>query len=164
MDQQRLRALTRTLNGVPSRRDVLRGLAGTGLGLSLARLPVLVAASTRNQYGCLNVGDRCRRASQCCSGICTRENGKKKCRAHHRSGCAETADSCRKPVSCATSGLCVRTTGKASFCGISGGVCSGCTRDVECEPSYGPGAACVVCAECTNTDGRPATICFSAAT
>jgi len=167
MNQNRLATLTRTVTRVPSRRDLLRGLAATGLGLGTLRLPRLVQASTHptgeaaaraNPYGCLDVGARCTRASQCCSGVCTRRNGKKRCRAHHRGGCAATSDSCQAPVTCETSGLCLRTTGNASFCGEQvSGTCSDCAKDVDCEPTHGPGAACVVCAEC------PGTTCFAAA-
>jgi hypothetical protein len=166
MDQNRFATLTRTVTRVPSRRDLLRGLAATGLGIGTLRLPRLVLAYTRpteeaaaraNQYGCLDVGARCKQASQCCSGICERRNGKKKCRAHHRGGCAATSDSCWKPVTCETSGYCFRTTGNASFCGELGGTCSGCAKDIDCEPTHGPGAACVVCAECAGTT------CFAAA-
>jgi hypothetical protein len=166
MNQNRFATLTHTVTRVPSRRDLLRGLAATGLGLGTARLPRPVQAHTRpteeataltNQYGCLNVGARCKRARQCCSGVCTRRNGKKTCRAHHRGGCAATSDSCQEPVTCETSGYCFRTTGNASFCGELSGTCSDCAKDIDCEPTLGPGAACVVCAECAGTT------CFAAA-
>jgi hypothetical protein len=39
VDQHRFEAVTRFLSGVPSRRHLLRGLAGAGLGLGVARLP-----------------------------------------------------------------------------------------------------------------------------
>ncbi len=44
MDQIGILALTRSLTAAPSRRDVLRGLAGAGLGLGAARWPNRAAA------------------------------------------------------------------------------------------------------------------------
>lgn len=44
MDQQRFHAVTRLMTTLPSRRHLLRGLAGAGLGLGIARLPDLVEA------------------------------------------------------------------------------------------------------------------------
>jgi hypothetical protein len=78
----------------PSRRHILRGLAGMGLGLGSLLLPNIAAAKKPhkgkkakrkqpkkrsetlplpafNAFGCLNVGQTCRGdSSLCCSGIC----------------------------------------------------------------------------------------------
>ena len=81
--------LKRHLRRLPSRRDVLRGLAGTGLGIGALRLSDAVEAKKKsrrkkrdkkkkkspqpvvNQYGCLEVGQPCRGdSSLCCAGIC----------------------------------------------------------------------------------------------
>jgi hypothetical protein len=85
LNQHRIAVVTRSLTSVPSRRDVLRGLVGAGLGLGAARLPAVVAAKKKrkkkvkpNAFGCLNVDAACKNADQCCSGICEG----KKCRAH----------------------------------------------------------------------------------
>ena len=47
MDQQHIHAVTRTLSRLPSRRDVLRGLAGAGLGLNGLWLAGGVAAKKK---------------------------------------------------------------------------------------------------------------------
>ena len=100
MDQHHLTTWTRSLSSLPSRRDVLRGLAGAGLGLSALRLSDAVAAKHKNkkgkkrkrkktsqtpitpppftlpplvfnQFGCVEVGQPCRGDNtNCCSGIC----------------------------------------------------------------------------------------------
>ena len=97
MDQHYFDGLSRTLARLPSRRDVLRGLAGAGLGLGALRQPDAIAAKKKgrhkktrkkhppspplqpslqlplvfNQYGCVEVGQACRGDnSLCCSGIC----------------------------------------------------------------------------------------------
>ena len=49
MDQHRFDTLTRSLSGASSRRALLRGLAGLGLGLGIARLPQTAAAKKRKQ-------------------------------------------------------------------------------------------------------------------
>ena len=146
MDPDRIAGLKDLVTEKPSRRDVVRGLTAVGVGLGLSPLARRVQAQSLD--ACRMFGDRCKSASQCCSGICKRRNGKKKCRAHHRGGCAATSDSCQEPVTCKTSGNCLRTTGNASFCGEPGGTCGGCAKDIDCKPTHGPGAACVVCAEC----------------
>ncbi len=145
MDQQRLTTWTSSVRSLPSRRDVLRGLAGAGLGLGSLRLSndVVAEKHTRklkkdkkkkrsqavvNQYGCLNVGQPCRGDStRCCSGICQGAAPKKgkpdtsRCVAHNTSICKVTSDSCTTglPVRCHATDpyrICLRTTGNAGFC------------------------------------------------
>jgi hypothetical protein len=99
MDQHRLTTWKRAFSGVPSRRDVLRGLVGAGLGLCSLRLTDVVAAKDKkqrkqrrrkkqaqapvtapsfelpplviNEFGCIDVGQACRGDSAlCCSGTC----------------------------------------------------------------------------------------------
>jgi hypothetical protein len=173
VDEHRMFALTRSLTSVPSRRDVLRGLAGIGLGLGVVRFPGAAEAKSKkrrknkakkprpNQYGCLSVGARCKNADQCCSGICEG----KKCRAHDTGACAAGTHPAgcggASTVSCTTSlgkaGVCGTTTGKAGYC-FASGQCFACTTDAECQVAedgkYGPRAACVRCAlECATTGG-----------
>ncbi len=85
--------MTRALGRIPSRRDVLRSLAGAGIGISALGLPGIVDAKKHrkkkgkkkrktepqpqlpplvfNQFGCIEVGQPCRGDSAlCCSGIC----------------------------------------------------------------------------------------------
>jgi hypothetical protein len=164
MDQQHISSFTRSMTRVPSRREVLRGLAGAALGLGVARPPELAAAKKRtkkakkpktpkpNAYGCLNVGAVCKNGDQCCSGVCEG----KTCRAHHAGICRVDYDLCTTGAghlcgivnevgaNCA----CVLTTGNAPFCGdfSEGTTCRECNQDADCEEEFGPGAACVVMA------------------
>ena len=56
MDQHRFEALIRAWRGVPSRRHLLRGLAGAGFGLGVARLPAGGEAKRRNTIKSKNTG------------------------------------------------------------------------------------------------------------
>ncbi|MGH2617080.1 MAG: hypothetical protein ACRDJC_17750 [Thermomicrobiales bacterium] len=172
MNQNRLTVLTRSLTDYPSRRHVLRGLVGAGLGLGAARLPEAAARKKRkkrkktpkfNAFGCVNVGDFCKSADQCCSGICEGQLGNKKCRAHGTGGCppgvqdtsCNAAGGTNIPCTTATgnpNGLCGTTTGNAGYCLDSGG-CYPCTKDVECQSQCGPQAACIRCDDCEETGG-----------
>ena len=49
MDQHRFDTLARSLSGLPSRRHLLRGLAGAGVGLGAARLPAVTAAKGKRK-------------------------------------------------------------------------------------------------------------------
>ena len=91
-----------------------------------------------NQYGCLDVGDPCKRASQCCSSICKGKPGKKTCRAHDESICTPRRNICTTGVAALCNGsnvsaACVLTTGKTAFCGdFTSGAdqhCQRCSRD-----------------------------------
>ncbi|MGH2617078.1 MAG: hypothetical protein ACRDJC_17740, partial [Thermomicrobiales bacterium] len=125
MDQHRLTVVTRTLTSLPSRRDVLRGLFGAGLGLAAIRLPNVAAAKKKrrkvkkarpNAFGCLEVGDPCKTADQCCSGICQGKKPKKgkkdksKCIAHNVGECGVGQDSCTaEDFPCGNNGFCYHT-------------------------------------------------------
>jgi hypothetical protein len=163
MNHNRFDALTRTLISVPSRRHLLRGLAGAGLGLGGTRLPDLAEAKKKrkrkkkgkkakpNAFGCLNVGDPCKSEEQCCSGICEGKKGKKRCQAHDAGICTVGLNICTGAVarcnadnpSCG----CVLTTGNAGFCGDftdgANNLCRDCSEDTDCQEEFGPGAACV---------------------
>ena len=95
MDQTSFNVVTRILSHLPTRRAVLRGLAGAGLGFNSLRLSQAVEAKKKhkkrnkrtkhtktqpvlNQYGCLDVGQPCKGDStRCCSGICAGKKPKK---------------------------------------------------------------------------------------
>lgn len=162
MDQHRIDALTRSLSRVPSRRDVLRGLAVAALGLGMTRWPEAAETKKRkntkarpNTFGCLDVGDRCQRAGQCCSGLCQGKKGKKRCRAHDTGNCQAgnaTTICGGVEVPCTTSlgkpGVCVTTTGNAAYCQAAV-YQFGCKTDVDCQVVaggiLGTRAACVRC-------------------
>lgn len=118
-----------------------------------------------NEYGCLNVGDRCDSTElACCSGICQQEpgNGKRKrrqsfCVAHDEGGCQPSQDFCVDGdvgTTCGVGGACLRTTGQAGFCGrLLGSDCFSCRTDADCAAAFGTGVACVVCGSCGESSG-----------
>jgi len=69
LDQHRFDPLIHTLSSVPTRRDILRGLAGFGLGLGALRWPDAAEAETRCTRKRVK---RCRRAGKKClsNGSC----------------------------------------------------------------------------------------------
>jgi hypothetical protein len=168
MDQHRITALRRSLISMPSRRDVLRGLTGVGLGLGSRLWPQEPAAKGKrkrkdkkkkakpNAFGCLSVGKTCKKAEQCCSGICDGKKSKRKCRAHDTGTCDQDvagvcqtgtpiATACNNRNDCA----CFRTTAGSSvcgelFCGREGcSDCADCQRDADCVAlGFPSGAAC----------------------
>jgi hypothetical protein len=77
VDRSHFAALTRALIAVPSRRHLLRGLAGAGLGLGVARLPQFAAAKKRK---------RKKQAAR----RCKQQGGP--CRTFVAEGCALTED------------------------------------------------------------------------
>jgi hypothetical protein len=165
----RLADVLRSLSSLPSRREVLRGLAvtglGLGLGLGLAVVPTQTEAKPArrkkrkrpqpakpNRFGCLEVNDPCRRHLQCCSGICTGKPGRKRCRAHGTGTCNQA-----NPAICETAApeqtfcnnsrtcVCIRTTADSSFCGQTGAGsgCTTCKRDTDCvKLGFPSGSAC----------------------
>ena len=171
MVPSRFDALTRSLAVRPTRRGVLKRLAGVlALGL-LGSLPRVVSSRKgkrkkpkKNAFGCLNVGKPCRgKNGKCCSGICQGKRPKKgkkdksRCVGHDATSClvgqAEVACGGTQTVNCITSagrdGRCETTTGNAAFCrafGVSG--CFACKTDSDCQTHCGPGAACFPCTSC----------------
>ena len=165
MDEHHLDTLIRYIFGGASRRTMVRRLIAAGTGLASIH-HVQTGAKTRkrrlrrnaaprlNAYGCLDVGRPCRgNDTLCCSGICqgmaprSQRRDRSRCAAHHTGGCQLAQDICigPGPAPCGTDGSCVRTTGNAPFCFTGPGDCTGCARDPDCEPQFGPGAACIVC-------------------
>jgi hypothetical protein len=175
MDGSRIDAIARSLGGATSRRTILGGL--TALGATALRLPGAATARKRknkqkplpNAYGCLDIGQKCGGSSaRCCSGICQGKKPKKGkrdksvCAAHNALTCTAGQDSCLGTnLYCGNAGICLQTTGKASYCGQTPS-CAACQRDADCEAMKGPGAACVVCAisSCPGTGGMA---CYAAA-
>jgi hypothetical protein len=146
VDQKRFDAVTRTLTSLPSRRDVLRGIAAVGIGVSGLRTSDAAEAKKKskhkkrkgkkkkkttpqpvvNQFGCLDVGQPCKGDSTlCCSGVCEGKKPKKgekderTCAAHNAGFCTAEVDSCTVGgnTSCRPNCFCTQTTGHAGFCG-----------------------------------------------
>lgn len=143
-----------TLCRAASRRQTLLafflGLAG------LRRLDGVIAGP-----GCKNVGKKCRKKKDCCSGVCKGKKGKKKCRAHDTGGCraGQQEETCGGAadlpciVSSGEEGLCDTTTGNAGYCTVGGG-CFRCSKDADCRQFCGPAAACIRCeALCADAGG-----------
>jgi hypothetical protein len=173
MDGTHFDDLTRSLTD--SRRSLLGGAIAAATGLSGVRFAEArkkrkhkkrKPIAKPNAYGCLEVGDPCKSADQCCSGICEGKKGKRKCVAHDVAICQVDSDSCSggEGVLCGTNNplcACTLTTGNAPFCGDYTGfpgdaLCRDCRQDTDCEAEFGPGAACVIysglCAEiCPDT-------------
>ena len=175
MNRNHTATLMRSLTGAPSRRNILRGLAGAGLGLGAARFPEIGRAKRkstpklrRNEFGCVPIGEPCRGSNaNCCSGVCQGkkpEKGKKDksvCVAHDASTCVagqRDHDICARAtnVACTTStgdtGQCQTTTGTAPYCARQS-YCFRCSRDADCRPFCGEKAACIECVGCTVQGG-----------
>jgi hypothetical protein len=155
MDASRFDRLTRAISHATlPRRQILIALVLGIVGLH-ARGGAVAAGP-----GCKNVGKKCKKKKDCCSGICKGKKGKKRCKAHDTGGCqaGQRQGICGGvDVPCTTSagnpGLCQTTTGNAAYC-TAGGGCFACQQDADCRPFCGPGAACVRCLFC-GEDGSP---------
>lgn len=184
-DGKRLDWLRNTLLGLPSRRDVLRGIAATGIGLVSVAVPASAGAKPKqqrkrrkpgqrpakpNRYGCRKVDDSCRRHRQCCSGVCAGKRGRKRCRRHGAGTCSQTRPAlceaasqlttlCNNSSNCA----CVRTTSGSAYCGsLVTSSCVPCKRDADCvKQGFHRGSACAPfgTGNCAGQCAR-ATACF----
>jgi hypothetical protein len=162
MDDARLDALAQNLAAGHSRRISIRLLAGLAIGNSLARADLVEGKRKKrkrkrfafNEFGCVNVGGKCRgRDSVCCSGRCRGKKPKpgkadrRHCVAHDTGGCMGTDRVCPS-VLCTTSighaGGCTTTTGNAPYC-ADFVTTTPCNKDADCVPFCGPLAACFVC-------------------
>jgi hypothetical protein len=165
MEIKRLETVIRALTVLPSRRGVLRGLAGTGLGL--VRWPSPAEAKKKrkrknkrkvkfNDFGCVNVGGFCKNDEQCCAGICEGKKGKRKCKAHGTGTCDQEGPrlctspnpvllKCNNSADCA----CIRTTAGSNFCSSELAIeCADCQQDADCEAlGFPPGSACAPTSE-----------------
>ena len=165
MDTVHFTLVTRTLTTIPSRRDVLRGLAGAGLAMGLATMRPPAGAdakkhrkrkkrkpsATPNSYGCLDVNNPCTSAEQCCSGVCEGKKGKKRCQAHDTGTCDQdlpglcsptpTIAPCNNSPTC----FCMISTANSSFCAQLGVTrCTNCRKDADCiAQGMPPGSACL---------------------
>jgi hypothetical protein len=162
MNVSRFDTLTRSLVATASsRRGLLRGVAGIAFG-TLAAVPGAAEAGA-TLVNCVQVGKRCKRSGQCCSGHCRGPKGKKTCRAHDVGTCTATQNFCTSAADLCGGGQCgcTRTTGGASFCS-KGGTLINCAKDAECVAALDtPGAACVVFAgsDCLPEGNRCALPC-----
>jgi hypothetical protein len=172
MEASRFDRLSRSFSAASSRassrRDLLPRLAVTALGLgSLFDLESAAKKGKKklvfNQFGCVDVGGKCRgKDKNCCSGICQGKKPKKskkdksRCVAHDETTClpGQMGEVCggSADVPCVTTtgraGGCFTTTGNAGYCSAAG-ECFPCQKDADCILYCGAQAACITCAtEC----------------
>jgi hypothetical protein len=197
MDARRFDHLTRSLSAATSRRAILPTLEAGAFGLAMPSHLRQVAIAKQdkkgrkkkkklvfNQFGCIDVGGKCRgNDANCCSGLCEGKKPKKgkkdksRCVAHDTgTGCVAGQQSpfCQGVMpaaldsegmlgQCTTStgvaGVCQTTTGNAPYCQRDR-ACMRCTKDTECEVVCGPGAVCGLCDGCVLNGG---TACFGPA-
>ena len=185
MNRTRFDHLTRAMRNAFSRRGLLRGFA-VAYGLTAIHAPDALEARRkkkleRNQYGCVDVGDKCRgRDKNCCSGRCRGkkpskgENDTSRCVAHDMGALESGEGGCRAQddsfgpgdTFCTTTagenGKCWRTTGNAGYCG-HGVVCVACRKDADCIAACGEGAACTVAPAGCLGDPDSETLCYGTA-
>jgi hypothetical protein len=167
MDTKHVKTIRQSLTSRPSRRDVVQGFAGAGIGLTaLSAWPrgvsEIAAKKKRkkrsknkkknktpqlppspppfNEFGCLDVGQPCQGDSTlCCSGIC--DPGTSTCVAHDSGVCFADTDSC-------TVGQGVRCSVNNEHCGctLTTGNAGFCT-DLS---NFDPDVKCRFCS--TDTD------------
>ncbi len=137
MDPGRFDTLVRSLVTTPTRRGLLRLLAGTTLGGALA----LPGAGGLADHGCRHPGADCARDGQCCSGRCS---GQGTCLCTRAAQCPEPEVPCQKAV-CTKTGRCGSENRRADLrctgC-CAGGACEGGDSDVACGRG---GEACIAC-------------------
>jgi hypothetical protein len=168
MNKPHFDSVAQIMTSFPSRRNVLRGLAGVGFGLGIARLPDLAEARKKrkrkkhkkrkpqakpNEYGCLEVNDPCSSADQCCSGVCEG----KTCRAHDTGTCKQGGEQIcvsnpPKALRCNNDGTCTCFGTTAGSIGCARyepeTMCADCRRDADCTAlGYPPGTFCAPVSE-----------------
>jgi hypothetical protein len=167
-----LEVLIRQLRKGSSRRDVLRGLAGVGLGSRATRLPTVEAKRKKrhrhsqrqpkpNALGCLDEGARCKQtaAHTCCSGVCEPDTGKCGPLPPDAFGCTNSARTnfC-SPDAAATNcpghgGICIVDDDDRPLC-VANTSCMVCATDADCEADIGPTWRCLrSCARCDARSG-----------
>ena len=151
-----------------SRRSLLGGTLAAAVALGSATVEARKKRKGRkkrgakpNKFGCLDVGQKCDgKDGRCCSGICEGTGAASRCVAHNELGCEAETATCSEFVACGTDGSCFLTTGKAAFCADYNTCdCTPCKKDTDCEGRFGPGAACIVCADCNGVNGAKGTAC-----
>jgi hypothetical protein len=162
MDGSTFDRLTLTLTTTRARRRVLPPLVA-GLLVAIAQPAAAKSKKKRrpkpNEFGCLNVGQRCRgNSDRCCSGICEGKKPKKgkkdrsRCVGHDIAICTQGVNACVEAPGPATECNpadpdcdCYITTGNSGFCGTEDRFqCRACSRDKDCvDAGFPPGSACI---------------------
>lgn len=175
MDPNQFDHAVRTLHAGVRRRRVLGSFFAAPVAAPLLGLATGTPAVARNRkrkklkrnsFGCVNVGQKCYGKSEaCCSGICSGKGKKSTCLGHNELSCSFSPDTCSESVTCGSNGHCFGTTGNAPFCGKQFTCfCKPCAKDIDCEATHGPGAACVQCLDdCRMVGVSTGTACVPAA-
>jgi hypothetical protein len=143
MGQQRLATLTHALRRVPSRRDILRGLGGAGLGLSAGWLPDAAAAKKKRKK-------KNKTKKKTATPPCTPKCGRKQC---GNDGCGGSCGECAAGQVCRSGTCCTPEPPDVTCAGRCGTVADAiCHLPVTCTCPSGQ--------ECLS-NGSCATACTS---
>jgi hypothetical protein len=151
MDQHFFSTWTRSLRGVPSRRDVVRSLAGAGLGLGALRLSD--AASAKNKKK--GKKKRKKKVQQRCTPNCTD-------RTCGNDGCGGSCGACGTNQVCRGGTCCVPESRGATCAGRCGTRINNCGQPVACatcaagQTCLSNGSCAIVCAgqpDCSGSCG-----------
>jgi hypothetical protein len=153
VDQHCILTLTRAFTRVPSRRDVLRGLIGAGLGLGSLRLSDVAGAKNKRK--------RKKKRKKCTGGT---KRCRKKCISS--TSCCSSSD-CGSGATC-VDGICNCPSGFKNCegaCILAGQCCGACPGDKVCDegvcacpanaPFECPGDQCFSEGQCCVTEGCP---------
>jgi hypothetical protein len=131
MDQHHFPAWTRSVRSLPSRRDVVRALAGSGLGLGALRLSDAVAAKNKKK------GKKKRKkknTQQRCTPNCTE-------RTCGNDGCGGSCGTCGSAQVCRGGACCTPDSFSATCGGRCGTWTNNCGQPVVC-PTCPDGRTC----------------------
>lgn len=139
MDADRFDALTRFLANRPSRRQVLRGLAG---GLTAGLLSRQAGAAD-----CKAAGKPCSKGDQCCSGLCAPPPTGQTSVAHSGSVCCDTGQVIDPSGAC-----CIPDPTSATCTGVCGPQTNNCGQSVDCGPCCTPKTCADAPSQCGSLD------------
>jgi hypothetical protein len=151
VDQTRFKIVTRSLTSLPSRRDVMRALAGAGLGLGALRLSDAVAAKNKQK----GKKKRKKKVQQRCTPNCTE-------RTCGNDGCGGSCGACGTNQVCHGGTCCVPESRGATCAGRCGTRTNNCGQRIACstcaagQTCLSNGSCAIVCAvngDCTGGCG-----------
>src|SRR5262249_36562677 len=119
VESQRFDAIVRSLSRLPSRRDILRGFIGTGIGLGTLRAEATEAKSKHHKK---HRGEQSQSPPSRPSATCTPRCGRKRC---GDDGCGGSCGSCAAGQFC-SSGTCCTQKDKNVLCTADCGLNAPC--------------------------------------
>jgi hypothetical protein len=151
VDQTSFNAMTQALGRLPSRRDVLRSLAGAGLGLGALRLPGIAAAKKKRK--------KRKKKTEQSTASCTPNCVERTC---GNDGCGGSCGACGSTQICRGGTCCVpeplvntctgRCGTRTNNCGQPV-ACSACPAGQDCLGSGGCAIVCTNNLDCPNGSG-----------